>query len=187
MLKKILLVLVAVVVVLAAVVATRPSEYRVVRSVVVAAPASVAYAQVADFHRWEPWNPFGKLDPAMKVDYGGAASGPGATYHWVSEGETGEGRMTITDARPGSEITIKLDFLKPMEDTATTTFIFEPDGAGTKVSWAMAGHLNLVGKAMCLVKDMDQMIGPMFEKGLADLKGVAEAEAGKVTAATAKP
>ncbi len=186
MLKKVLFVLVAAVVVLAGVIATRPDRYRVVRSVTVAAPAAIAYEQVADFHRWEPWNPFGKNDPAMKVEYGGPAAGTGATYHWVSTGETGEGRMTITGARPGSEIVIKLDFLKPMEDTATATFRFEPDGAGTMVSWAMDGKLNFIGKAMCLVKDMDQMIGPMFEKGLADLKGFAEAEAVKVAAA-AKP
>lgn len=187
MLKKILLVLVAAVVVLAVVIATRPGQYRVVRSVTVAAPATVAYEQVADFRRWEPWNPFAKLDPAVKIEYAGAASGPGATYHWVGEGQTGEGRMTITDARPGSEIVIKLDFLKPMEDTATATFQFEPDGEGTKVSWAMAGRLNFVGKAMCLVKSMDQMVGPMFEKGLQDLKGVAEAEASKATATAAAP
>ncbi|HET6921929.1 MAG TPA: polyketide cyclase, partial [Anaeromyxobacteraceae bacterium] len=54
--------------------------------------------------------------------------------------------------------------------------------------WAMAGKLGFVGKAMCLVKDMDQMIGPDFEKGLAALKGVAESEARKAAAAaTAVP
>lgn len=186
MLKKVLLIVVAVVVVLSAVIVTRPDRYEVVRSVTVAAPAAIAYEQVADFHRWEAWSPWAKLDPAMKAEYGGAAAGPGATYHWVGNDEVGEGRMTITGARPGSEVVIKLDFVKPMEDTATATFLFAPEGAGTKVSWLMAGKLGFIGKAMCLVKDMDQMIGPDFEKGLTALKGVAESEAKKVAAA-AKP
>jgi hypothetical protein len=101
----------------------------------------------------------------------------------VGNDKVGEGRMTITDARPGSEIAIKLDFLKPMEETATATFLFAPEGAGTKVTWAMAGKMGFIGKAMCLIKDMDQMMGPDFEKGLTALKGVAESEARKVVAA----
>ena len=62
MLKKILLAVVALVVILAVVVATRPSTYRVERSANVAAPPAVVYAQIADFHRWEGWSPWGKLD-----------------------------------------------------------------------------------------------------------------------------
>ena len=182
MLKKILIAVAAAIAVLAVFIATRPDEYKVARSVTVAAPAAVAYQQVADFHNWEAWSPWAKLDPGMKTEYGGPAAGTGATYHWVGD-KVGEGRMTITGARPGSEIAVKLDFLKPMEETAATTFLFAPDGAGTKVTWAMAGKLGFIGKAMCLVKDMDKMIGPDFEKGLASLKDVAESEARKVAAA----
>lgn len=188
MLKKILVAVVIAVAVLALVIATRPAEYKVERSVSVSAPAAIAYAQVADFHGWEAWSPWGKLDPGMKVDFGGPASGTGAAYHWTGNDKVGEGRMTITGAKPGSEIVIRLEFLKPMEDVATTTFSFAPDGAGTKVSWAMTGKLGFIGKAMCMVKSMDAMIGPDFEKGLAALKGVAEAQAKKaVTEAAAVP
>jgi hypothetical protein len=183
MLKKILIVVVAAIAVLALIISTRPDQYQVVRFVTVTAPAAIAYEQVADFHKWEAWSPWGKLDPGMKTEYGGPAAGTGSTYHWVGNDKVGEGRMTITDARPGSEIAIKLDFLKPMEETATATFLFAPEGAGTKVTWAMAGKMGFIGKAMCLIKDMDQMMGPDFEKGLTALKGVAESEARKVVAA----
>lgn len=187
MLKKILLVVVVVLAVLAVVVATRPDRYEVARSVTVAAPAAVAYGQVADFHRWDAWSPWAKLDPAMKAEYGGPAVGAGATYHWAGNAKVGEGRMTVTAATPASEVVIKLEFLKPMEDTSTTTFAFAPEGGGTRVTWTMAGKLGFVGKAMCLVKNMDQMMGPDFEKGLAALKGVAEAEARAAAAAAPAP
>jgi hypothetical protein len=41
----------------------------------------------------------------------------------------------------------------------------------------MAGTNNFLAKAMCLVVNMDRMIGGQFEKGLGDMKAVAEAAA----------
>lgn len=187
MLKKILFVVVAVLAVLAIVVATRPDRYEVSRSVTLAAPAVVAYEQVADFHRWSGWSPWAKLDPGMKEEHGGPVAGTGATYHWLGNDKVGEGRMTITDAQPGARVAVKLEFLKPFESLADTTFSFAPEAGGTKVTWSMAGKLGFVEKAMCLVKSMDAMIGPDFEKGLAALKGVAEAEARKATQAQVVP
>ena len=41
----------------------------------------------------------------------------------------------------------------------------------------MFGHNNFVGKAVCLVMNMDKTVGGEFEKGLASMKSVAEAAA----------
>ena len=49
--------------------------------------------------------------------------------------------------------------------------------SGNKTTWAMEGHNNFISKAMCLVMDMDKMIGPDFERGLASLKDAAESAA----------
>ena len=38
----------------------------------------------------------------------------------------------------------------------------------------MTGTHKFIGKAMCLVMSMENMLGPDFEKGLAQLKQVAE-------------
>jgi uncharacterized protein YndB with AHSA1/START domain len=43
------------------------------------------------------------------------------------------------------------------------------------VTWSLAGNNNFISKAVCLFMDMDKMVGGDFEKGLADLKSVAEA------------
>jgi hypothetical protein len=182
MLKRVSMVAVVVIAALAAFVATRPGAYGIERSIATAAPPEVAYAQVADLHRWEAWSPWAKLDPAMRSEYGGTAAGEGATYHWAGNSKAGEGRMTVTRAQPASEVVIRLEFLEPMEDTAVTTFRFTPQAGGTQVTWRMEGKLGFVGKAMCLVKSMDRMIGPDFERGLAALKAVAESEAGRSAA-----
>jgi len=179
MLKKVLLVVVALVVLLLAVIATRPSEFKVERSAVVAAPPAVAWAQVADFGRWPPWSPWAKLDPAMKTTIGGSAGAPGHSYEWSGNKQVGKGKMTVTAARPGERVDIDLQFLEPWEARNLTTFSFAPDGAGTRVTWTMSGKSGFVMKAMTLFMDMDKMVGGDFEKGLAGLQQVAAAEAAR--------
>jgi hypothetical protein len=38
----------------------------------------------------------------------------------------------------------------------------------------MSGTNNFIGKAFCMFMNMEKIIGPDFEKGLAELKTVAE-------------
>jgi hypothetical protein len=175
MLKKILIVLAVIVVVFLIIVATRPAEFRVTRSASIAAPPPVAFAQVNDFHKWEAWNPWGKIDPAMKVTYEGASAGKGAIYTWAGNKEVGEGRMTITESRPSDLILIHLEFFKPMAGVSLTEFTFKPEGNQTVVTWTMTGKNNFIAKAMCLFMNMDKMIGGQFEKGLAAMKSIVEA------------
>ena len=66
MVAKILMAIPIVVVVFAGIVALRPSKFRIARTIKMRAPAPAVFAQVNDFHNWEAWNPWGKLDPAMK-------------------------------------------------------------------------------------------------------------------------
>ena len=66
----------------ALVVATRPAEFRVARTITVAAPAAVVFANLNDLHRWRDWSPYEGLDPALRRTYGGSPSGVGATYGW---------------------------------------------------------------------------------------------------------
>jgi hypothetical protein len=78
MVKIILISLAVIVLVLVVVVAMQPSEFRVTRSAIISAPPPTVFAQVNDFHKWEAWNPWGKIDPAMKQAYEGAPAGTGA-------------------------------------------------------------------------------------------------------------
>ena len=185
MLKKAALVVLAIVVVLVTVIAMRPPTYQVTRSTQVAASPAVAFAQVNDFHKWQGWSPWDKLDTNMKKTFDGPPVGTGASYAWTGNDKVGEGRMTITGSRPGQEVVIKLEFIKPWEATSVTTFTFVPDGPDTRVTWNMVGNNNFVTKAMSLFSDMDGMIGKDFENGLAALK--VQAEAAHAAEAAAAP
>ncbi|WP_224364386.1 SRPBCC family protein [Hyalangium versicolor] len=178
MLKKILLGLVAVLVVLAGVIATRPAEFTVQRSATIQAAPEFAFAQVNDFHNWGAWSPWDKLDPDMKRTFDGA-SGPGAIYSWTGNDQVGEGRMTIEDSKASEFVRIKLEFIKPFPATSTTTFTFTPASEGTQVTWKMEGHNDFMGKAFSMFMNMDKMVGGDFEKGLASMKTAAELDSKK--------
>jgi len=175
MFKKLLIGLAAIVAAFAIIVALQPSDFRVTRSVTISAPAPAVFAQVNDFHKWEAWSPWAKLDPAAKNSFEGPAAGTGAIFKWSGNNEVGEGSMTITESRPSDLIRIKLDFTKPFEATNTTEFTFKPDGNQTVVTWSMFGTNNFIAKAFCLFNSMDKMVGGQFEIGLAQMKSVVEA------------
>jgi hypothetical protein len=166
----------AVVIVFLIFVALQPPDFRVARSASISAPAPAVFAHVNDLHKWEAWNPWGKIDPQMKQTYEGAAAGMGAIYSWVGNSQVGEGRMTITESRPSDRIRIKLEFFKPFAATNTAEFTFKPAGNQTAVTWTMSGTKNFITKAVHLFMSMDKMIGGQFEKGLGDLKAIVESE-----------
>jgi hypothetical protein len=165
----------AIVVIFLIVVALQPSDFRVERSATMRASAPAAFAQVNDFQNWRAWSPWEKVDPALKRSYDGPKAGPGAVYAWQGNKDVGEGRMTITESRPGELVRIKLEFIKPFAATNATEFTFKPAGSdGTAVTWTMTGRNNFLSKAMCLFVNMDRMVGGMFEQGLARMRSIVE-------------
>jgi hypothetical protein len=154
--------------------ATRPAKFHVERSIAIAAPPERAFAEVNDFHQWAAWSPWEKLDPSMKKTFEGAPAGPGASYAWIGNAKVGEGRMTIESSAAPSVVKLKLEFLRPWKATNATTFSFDRDGGGTKITWAMDGEHNFTMKAFGLVMNLDKLVGRDFERGLAALKTIAE-------------
>ena len=174
MLLKILIPVAVIVLGFLVVVAMQPADFRVTRTATIAAPAAAVFAQVNDFHNWQAWSPWEKMDPAMKRTYEGAPVGTGAIYAWVGNKEVGEGRMTVTESRPNELIRIKLEFVKPFRATNVAEFSFEPRGDQTAVTWTMTGEKNFLTKAIHLFMNIDRMVGGSFETGLAQMKALVE-------------
>ncbi len=174
MLKKILGVLLLVLVVLSVVIAMQPADFKITRSITIAAPVANIFSHVNDFHQWEAWSPWAKLDPQAKNSYEGSSAGEGAIFRWAGNNEVGEGSMTLIESKVNDRILIKLDFIKPFKAINSAEFTFKVEGSTTLVTWSMSGSNNFIGKAMGLVIDCDKMVGEQFEKGLAQLKAIAE-------------
>jgi hypothetical protein len=157
MIKKIVLGLLMFIVLFLVVVALQPAEYRVTCNTIVAASPPDIFLQVNDFHNWEKWSPWAKLDPGMKQTFEGPASGKGAIYRWTGDKKVGEGQMTITESHPNDLIGINLEFIKPFASIALTEFTFKPEANGKR----HFGHMEHVRpQKFCL-----QSLLPFHEHG----------------------
>ena len=154
--------------------ATLPDTFRVQRTVSIKAPPERIFPFINNLKTMNEWNPFAKQDPTIRITYSGPAGGKGAANDWDSDGRAGQGRLEITDSAPPSQVTMRLDMIKPMEGHNTIVFALQPQADGTNVTWSMTGTCPYIAKVIQVFLSMDRMIGGEFEKGLADLKAMAE-------------
>lgn len=148
--------------------------YEVTREVVIDAAPSAVYSHLVDFHNWQAWSPWEGMDPTQTRTYTGPTSGAGSAYAWVGNRKVGAGSMLVTEAVEAERVSIDLHFIKPFKSSNVTTFHLAPEGAGTRVRWVMNGELTTMTKLMSIFKKMDALVGPDFERGLANLKRVVE-------------
>jgi uncharacterized protein YndB with AHSA1/START domain len=154
--------------------AMQPSSFRVQRSTTIKAPPEKIFAAINDFHRWEAWSPWEKIDPTVKRSYSGTDNGKGAMYAWEGNKDIGQGRMEIIDSIPSSKLLVKIEFIKPFAATNTVEFNLAQSGENTTVTQAMYGPSPFISKLMGLFFSMDKMVGDKYEEGLASLKTIAE-------------
>jgi hypothetical protein len=175
MLAIIAIVIVAAIALVLVVASSKPNVFRLARSTMIKAPPEAIAPWIVDFHKWTEWSPWeGVPGDALERKYSGANSGVGAIYDWTGK-KTGVGRMEIIEVS-GAHIGIKLDFFKPFEAHNVAEFTLAPSGEPgvTAVTWAMHGPATLMTKVMHTFMNMDKMVGPSFEQGLAKLKILSE-------------
>ena len=110
----------------------------------------------------------------MKATYGGAESGPGATFDFEGDGNGGSGRLSIVDSRPSNEVRTRLQMFKPIAADHVVLFPLLSNGDATDVTWAMHGPVPDLAKIVHLFPDVDGMVGRGFDTGLAKLKAMVE-------------
>jgi uncharacterized protein YndB with AHSA1/START domain len=154
--------------------AMQPNSFRVQRSTTIKAPPEKVFAAINDFHRWEVWSPWEKIDPAIKRSYSGTESGKGAVYAWQGNNEVGQGRMEIVESIPSSKVLLKIEFIKPFAAINTIEFNLAQTGENTTITQAMYGPSPFISKLMGLFFSMDKMVGGKYGEGLATLKTIAE-------------
>ena len=60
-------------------VAALPDQFRVERSLALRATPEQIFPLINDFHEWEAWSPWEKIDPAVRRTYDGPAQGKGGS------------------------------------------------------------------------------------------------------------
>lgn len=157
---------------------TRPSVIQVTRSITIQAPEEKIFPLIDDFHHWPGWAPQDKEDPAMKRVYSGEQSGAGAISDWQGTGNTGKGRMTITESTAPNKVVVTVDFVRPFVAHNINEFVLQPNepGTSTTVTWTMRGRNMFFMKLMGIFVSMDHVLGKHFESGLQNLKTLSESE-----------
>ena len=142
------------------------SVYTVERSRTIQAPVERVYPLIADFHQWTRWSPWEDVDPELQRAYSGADSGVGAVYAWSGNRKAGAGRMEIVRAEADRLVEVDLRFEKPFKSQNTTTFLLDPSGESTHVTWRMTGPRPTLMRLTQKLFDMDKLIGKDFDRGL---------------------
>lgn len=150
-----------------------PDRAHVTRSTVINAPPEKIFAVVSDLRRSKDWSPWFALDPQMTVTFEGEGAGVGQKMSWSSQHpNVGTGSQQTIGLVENKQVVAALDFGEMGQATATVDLA--PEGTGTRVDWALDVPLgNIIERWFGLI--MDRMVGPDFEKGLANLKAHVEA------------
>jgi effector-binding domain-containing protein len=170
--KKILMVLVVVVVLIAVIGFLLPRHTVVKRSVTINRPASLVYATVNSFVLFPKWSPWQDLDPNMRQTTEGPRDGVGAKLIWKGNDKVGSGTQLITASTPDQSMASDLDFGDM--GTAKSLVTLAPEGNLTRATWAVDMDMgaNPIGHYIGLT--MDGMLGKDFASGLGKLKVLVE-------------
>lgn len=152
---------------------TQPDTFRVQRAITINAPPEKLVGILSDLRRGGEWSPYEKKDLAMKKTFSGPATGPGAKLAWDGNKEVGAGTLTVKEVTP-SKVALDLEMIRPMQANNIVEYTLVPQGNATAMTWALHGPMTLVSKVMCTFMSLDRMVGGDMERGLTDLKALAE-------------
>lgn len=172
MLKTILLLVVAAIAAFLIYAAMRPDTFSVSRTARINAPADKIFPLIDDLKAMNTWNPFVKDDPKTVLKYAGPDRGVGATNEFGG-GSSGSGRVAIVESSSPSKVVMRLDMTAPIAASNRVEFSLMPNGGGTDVTWSMSGRQSFASKVIHAVMG-ERMVGGAFERGLENLRAVAE-------------
>ncbi|WP_027385658.1 SRPBCC family protein [Chryseobacterium gregarium] len=148
-------------------------DYHYEKSVVLNASKEKIWPHLSSMKAFNRWNPWMKLDAAMKITYTGNSGEAGDKYCWDSKNDdAGAGCQEIKELILYQKQKTEMTFIKPFEGEAASEIILSPQGNATKVTWTMDTEQDAMIKIMRPV--MDYQMGKSYEEGLDNLKALVE-------------
>ncbi len=150
-------------------------SYEVERSVVIDGCYGDVYEQSTNWEKWNVWSPWNEKADDIVYTYNGEMGTVGSSYTWESASDqVGAGMMTCTGLSE-NKMEYHLNFTRPFESESDGYMTMEKVDGGVKVAWGFFGEFKFPMTIMSLFMDMDEAVGPDFEKGLNNLKELVEA------------
>ena len=155
----------------------QPDTVKVTRTVTAQATPADVMPHLTDFEKFVKWSPWSQRDPDAKNAFSDPPSGMNAWYSWEGNDDVGSGKMTLT-SMSDTEVVHHLEFFSPWAGEADAPFTVTPAGDDkVEISWSFVQDADFNAKMAGLFMDMDAMLGPDYEAGLATLKATAQADA----------
>ena len=148
-----------------------PATTHVERSVVIDRSPEQVFTTLNSFERFSAWSPWAEYDPQARYTFEGPASGVGARMRWSGNRSVGSGSQEITTSEPHRRVVVALDF---DGSQAQAAYLLEPEGDGTRLTWAFDTEHGMNPFKRWLGLVFDRMIGADYEKGLRKLKSLLE-------------
>jgi carbon monoxide dehydrogenase subunit G len=150
-----------------------PKKFETSKSISINADAATVYAMVSDFNQWSQWSPWAKRDSKMINTITGSAGTVGHKMDWVSESE-GSGSLTIDEVIADQKVTTSLKMVD-WDAISHASFIIEPDGSATKLTWTMDGGEIAFGfRGLMVAMGAVGRIEKDYTDGLASIKSAIE-------------
>ncbi len=175
-LKRVLIIIAALIAIILIVAAIAPKEYAVQREVTINKPSTEVFTYVKYLKNQDNFSVWATIDPGMKKAFKGEDGTVGFISSWESTNQdVGRGEQEIKKIVEGKRIDFELRFHEPFESTDQAYMSTESTGAGsTKVTWGFNGAMPYPMNLMLLAMDMDGMLGDQLAQGLTNLKTILE-------------
>jgi len=169
------LIFIGLILIVAILVFSTPTDMSYEKTVTINAPIEVVWENVNSLGDLDKWSPWMAKDPNMKKTLTGTDGTVGATSAWESDvEEVGNGSQTITMLEAPNTFNTDLKFLTPYESEAKGYIRLTKNGEGTDVLWGFSSDMPRPANLMMLFMDMEEMMDAEFGKGLASLKNLCE-------------
>jgi hypothetical protein len=174
--KKIGLVLLAIIAIALILALFIKKDYVVTREVVINKPKQEVFKYIKFLKNQDTYSKWAAMDADMIKTYSGIDGTVGFVSAWDSKKDSvGKGEQTIKKITEGESVDYLLHFIKPYNDVADATMATTAIAPSqTKVTWAIKGKMPYPMNLMQLFMNMDKMIGGDLAIGLANLKSILE-------------
>jgi hypothetical protein len=154
--------------------ATKPSSFRVQRSIAIHASPEMVFSLINDLRAWEAWSSDSAAGAGVQTIYSSPANGMGAAAEWHGSGRVGDAKMTITESVAPDRVSVMVDWRKPFKARNLNEFTIHFQGNETEVTWSIQASASYLMKLMGIFVDMESEFGKHMESGLKNLKSAAE-------------
>ncbi|MDH4263337.1 MAG: SRPBCC family protein [Spirochaetia bacterium] len=149
-----------------------PVSTTISKTIFIASSPESVYKLTADFHKWNSWSHWSKIDPDQKIKITGPDMKVGSEMSWEGK-KTGDGKLIITATQEGKSLTLVMITKSPREGSAINQMTFKKVNDGTEFNWVfLCENKYPVERWTGLL--MKSMLKKAFEDSMGNIKTILE-------------